>query len=231
MNTNIKFLISLISTVFLMNHAQAEPHDFSDESDNVILSQVEDEDQNVMDELNPFDPEIEEKLNDLDNQYYLNTGKFPYLSGGLFSLFETSAADLSLSKCRRESCAVWVRVDRSEQQAYVYVKGELVHTWLVSTGVAGFATPNFDTHPNGRIYDAYSSKKFPGGDYKGLGNMPYAIFISGGFAIHGTTVSNFPKLGKPASHGCIRLHSENALILNRLVRQYGIPNTWFTVEE
>ena len=140
------------------------------------------------------------------------------------------AVDPEMNTCFRQECAVWARVVKSEQKLHLYVNGQLVNSWLVSTGAPGHGTPNFDTHPNGRIYDAYSSKKFPGGDYKGLGNMPYAVFISGGFAIHGTTAGNFPKLGKPASHGCIRVHPDNGKIFNRLVREHGIKNTWITVE-
>ena len=103
--------------------------------------------------------------------------------------------------------------------------------WPVSTGINGRNTPNFETHPNGRIYDRYTSKKFPGGDFNGLGNMPYAVFISGGFAIHGTGKGNWPKLGSRASHGCIRLHPDNALIFNRLVRKNGISEVWITVQD
>ena len=98
-------------------------------------------------------------------------------------------------------------------------------------------TPNFDKHPDGRIYNAYTSTKFPGGNYivtvngkkVGLGNMPYAVFIRGGFAIHGTGTGNWPKLGRVASHGCIRIHPDNARLFNALVRQYGVSNTWITV--
>lgn len=186
--------------------------------------------QNALDELNPFDPNIEQKLREMDEDYFNQTGQSPYLEGGAFDLFENTLESPEAA-CKRETCAIYVRVDRSEQLAYVYVNGVLENTWAVSTGLPKFETPNFDTRPNGRIYDKYSSTKYPGGDYQGLGNMPYAIFISGGFAIHGTVESNFPKLGKKASHGCIRLHSENAFVLNRLVRAYGIAQTWFTVSE
>ena len=93
-----------------------------------------------------------------------------------------------------------------------------------------FPTPYMDQNPNGRIYDRYTSVTNPGGDYNGLGNMPYAVFIRGGYAVHGTTRGNWPNLGKPASKGCIRLHPDNGFIFNRLVRSYGIYRTWITVE-
>ena len=46
--------------------------------------------------------------------------------------------------------------------------------------------------------------------------MPYSIFFSGGYAIHGSY--EISHLGSPASHGCIRLHPENAAVLFALVR-------------
>jgi hypothetical protein len=44
---------------------------------------------------------------------------------------------------------------------------------------------------SGPIFKKYTSKKFSGGNYEGLANMPYAVFIKGGYAIHGTTTGNF----------------------------------------
>lgn len=176
----------------------------------------------VLDELNPYDSNIEETLRLMDEQYELETG--------LSSHLRLDANDKS--DCYRASCQVFIDVVKSAapQHADVYVGGVKKYTWNVSTGIEpGHRTPNFDTHPNGRIYDSYMSRTYPGGDYNGLGNMPYAVFIKGGFAIHGTGRSNWPKLGTRASHGCIRLHPDNAKIFNRLVRGAGIAQTWITV--
>lgn len=182
---------------------------------------------NELDELDPFDPNVEEKLEQMDDEYFQQTGKEPVLEEGLrskiFGFFGGS--------CKRNECKVWLQVVKSTQRAYLYINGVHQATWKVSTGTWGHGTPNFDTHPNGRIYDAYSSTKYPGGDYKGLGNMPYAVFISGGFAVHGTGVNNWPKLGSKASHGCIRVHPDNAYYFNRLVRQHGIDDVWITVQD
>jgi len=172
----------------------------------------------ALDELNPYDSNVEETLRQMDEVYERETGKSAFL-------------EMSESKreCYRISCSVWIDVQKASQTARLYVDGVLRATWYVSTGTASYPTPNFDRHPNGRIYDAYSSRTYPGGDYNGLGNMPYAVFISGGFAIHGTARSNWARLGSPASHGCIRLHPDNGYAFNRLVRQYGIGDTWITV--
>jgi hypothetical protein len=48
--------------------------------------------------------------------------------------------------------------------------------------------------------------------------MPYSIFFNGGYAIHGSY--EISRLGRPASHGCIRLHPSNAAILFALVQEH-----------
>lgn len=183
-------------------------------------------DQNTMDELNPHAANIEEQLQMLDEQYEAETGKSPFLVQDLIPTWAET--------CRREQCPVYLDISKSEQVAQLFVNGVLQGEYLISTGVSGFGTPDFDTHPNGRIYDKYTSTKYPGGDYidengTRLGNMPYAVFISGGFAVHGTGRGNWAKLGQRASHGCIRMHPDNGQRFNRLVRAYGVKNTWIRV--
>lgn len=132
--------------------------------------------------------------------------------------------------CQNAHCRVWALVNKSRQRLFLFVDGQLVDSFKVSTGDAKHETPNMSVRAAGPIFKKYTSKKFPGGDYMGLGNMPYAVFFKGGFAIHGTTPGNFSKLGKPASHGCIRLHPDDAVIFNELVRTVGLSETWVTVE-
>lgn len=175
------------------------------------------------DELDPFDPNIESKLDYLDS-IYGNEDDFALMENSSRPLLETES-------CYQIGCKIWIRVSKSEQQLYLYIDGALQNTWPVSTGINGRNTPNFETHPNGRIYDKYSSTKYPGGDYNGYGNMPFVVFIERGFAIHGTPKSNWAKLGKKASHGCVRVHPDNAFKINRLVRTYGIQNVWISVQD
>lgn len=152
-------------------------------------------------------------------------------NAGVSTRVDEGFAELSTraSACKRSACSVWANVNRSSQVLHLYVDGVLKDSWAVSTGIAGYGTPKFDTHPDGRVYNKYSSKSFPGGDYNGLGNMPYAVFIKGGYAIHGTPKVNWKHLGRKASHGCIRLHPDNGYRFNRLVREVGIGRTWVTV--
>lgn len=209
----------LFAGLFNLSIAQAQaPQESSDYNYYADEAQT-----NIIEELDPFDPNIESLLQELDQNYYEATGESPYLEGYLDDVTD-------FSTCSRLNCNIWARVVKSTQHMELYVNGFLRNIWAVSTGVSGHGTPNFDRHPNGRIYDRYSSVKYPGGDYKGLGNMPYAVFIQGGFALHGTPQSNWSRLGSRASHGCIRMHPDNGYVFNRLVREYGIKNVWITVE-
>lgn len=131
--------------------------------------------------------------------------------------------------CSREKCDVFAKVSLKKQSLTLYVNGNYVTEIPVSSGKKGHGTPSMDRHPAGPIVKKYTSKKYPGGNYDGLGNMPYAVFISGGYAIHGTTYGNISKLGRKASHGCIRIHPENAKLFNQIVSKAGVENTWVTI--
>lgn len=138
-------------------------------------------------------------------------------------------AGLTQPGCYQHGCALFVDIDRASQTLRLYVEGRYVDQYYVSTGAAGYRTPSFNKRFDGRIYRRYSSSKYPGGDYRGLGNMPYAMFISGGFALHGTPEGNWARLGRPASHGCIRVHPYHAAYINSILRQVGAGNSWIRV--
>jgi hypothetical protein len=133
------------------------------------------------------------------------------------------------SKCREKECPLLAEVVKSKQLMYLYVGGELKDSFAVSTGIFGRETPDMNVKASGPVFVKYTSTKYPEGDYKGLGNMPYAVFVKGGYAIHGTTPGNFVKLGTRASHGCIRLHPDNAKIFYELVNIVGLDHTWVIV--
>jgi lipoprotein-anchoring transpeptidase ErfK/SrfK len=143
----------------------------------------------------------------------------------------TSKTDTAINRLRQKDCAVWADVSKKDQRLYLYVEGQCVDTFKVSSGDKNHTTPNFDRRPCGPQFQKYTSKKYPGGSYNGLGNMPYVLFVQGGYGLHGTTIGNIKKLGNPASHGCIRLHPDNAKIIFELVKAVGVENTWVTVRE
>ncbi len=43
--------------------------------------------------------------------------------------------------------------------------------------------------------------------------MPWSEFFNGGIALHGATPDEFKLLGHKASHGCVRMHPDNAKLL------------------
>lgn len=192
---------------------------------------------NPMDELNPYADDIEEQLEKMDAEYEAATGKSATLMSPLFDMDALMGNGVG---CYQRSCKIWLLVDKSRQRAQLHVDGTPIAEgeWKATTGSPGHGTPNFDRSPALplRIYDKYSSTKFPGGSWNGFGNMPFAVFIKGGFAVHGTTgtakTGNISKLGTvPLSHGCIRIHPDNAKIFNRLVRANGAAQTWITVQD
>lgn len=134
------------------------------------------------------------------------------------------------SNCSEKECPLVAEIVKAKQLMYLYIGGELKDSFAVSTGIPGRETPNINMRASGPVFTRYTSTKYPEGDYKGLGNMPYAVFVKSGYAIHGTTQGNFAKLGKKASHGCIRLHPDNAKLFYDLVKIFGLNNTWVIVK-
>ncbi len=132
----------------------------------------------------------------------------------------TAISFLSLPAAQAEA-NVLVRVSRGSQTMDVSVDGASLYTWRVSTGRAGFGTPAGTFHPQRMAARWFSTVYYNA-------PMPHAIFIYGGFAIHGSY--DIARLGGPASHGCIRLHPNDAAILFDLVQSQGMRNTTIVVE-
>jgi lipoprotein-anchoring transpeptidase ErfK/SrfK len=116
--------------------------------------------------------------------------------------------------------AIEARIDISEQRMNVYQNGVLRHTWAISTGRKGYITPTGNYRPT-RLTKMHYSRKYHNSP------MPYSIFFRGGYAIHGTGAVK--QLGRPASHGCIRLHTDNARALYGMVQSAGAKNTRISI--
>jgi lipoprotein-anchoring transpeptidase ErfK/SrfK len=111
---------------------------------------------------------------------------------------------------------VEVNIDISQQTMGVWVNGWPHGFWRVSTAREGYHTPR-GSYRVQRTAEVYYSKKYDNSP------MPYSVFFTGGVAIHGTGHIN--SLGRPASHGCVRLHPNNAADLYALVQEYGAART------
>ena len=96
------------------------------------------------------------------------------------------------------------------------------YVWKVSTGKRGYETPTGAYKPTWLSIDHYSKT------YDNA-HMPFAVFFTGGYAIHATDAVG--RLGKPASHGCIRLAPANAALFFNLVDTYGKWNTKIVITE
>lgn len=102
------------------------------------------------------------------------------------------------------------------QSMNVQVNGFPYASWQVSTARAGYHTPRGSYHAI-RLARVYYSKKYDNSP------MPNSVFFYGGFAIHGT--GHISGLGHPASHGCVRVHPNNAATFYALVEKYGMSRT------
>ena len=130
-----------------------------------------------------------------------------------------TAALLMIGALHAEARIV-VSVDKSSQRMSVSVDGVTRYVWEVSTGRENFGTPTGVYRPELLERSHFSSKYYNS-------PMPYSIFFHRGYAIHGSY--EISKLGGPASHGCIRLHPQNAATLFSLVQQHGSGATTIIV--
>jgi lipoprotein-anchoring transpeptidase ErfK/SrfK len=111
--------------------------------------------------------------------------------------------------------AVRITVDKSAQRMTVAVDGEVRWTWPVSTGRRAYDTPN-GSYTAFRMEKDHFSKEWDNAP------MPHSIFFTQrGHAIHG---SYHTQLGRPVSHGCVRLSPGNAAKLYALVQRQGVGN-------
>src|SRR5665213_23206 len=129
-------------------------------------------------------------------------------------------AALLIIETSSASASVLISVNKNTQQMSVSVDGVPRYEFAVSTGRAGYGTPTGTYSPQ-RIAKTWFSKEYYNSP------MPHSIFFHRGYAIHGSYEIN--RLGGPASHGCIRLHPENAETLFTLVQREGMSATKIVV--
>ncbi|MGH9548320.1 MAG: L,D-transpeptidase [Terriglobales bacterium] len=112
---------------------------------------------------------------------------------------------------------ILINIDKSTQRMTVFVDGVQKYDWPVSTGKRGYSTPsgNFTATSMNEIWYSKEWDNAP---------MPHAIFfMKDGHAVHGSY--EVKHLGKPASHGCVRISPQNATVLYDLVKKTGLENT------
>jgi hypothetical protein len=118
---------------------------------------------------------------------------------------------------KKAGSAVLINIDKTKQKMTVFLDGVEKYDWPVSTGKAGYSTPS-GTYTATSMNEVWYSKQYDNAP------MPHSVFfMRDGHAIHGSyEVKN---LGKPLSHGCVRISPENAATLYALVAKNGLENT------
>ena len=97
----------------------------------------------------------------------------------------------------------WIEVDLSEQRLYAHEGQATVLSAVVSTGISVYPTRT----GRFRIYAKYQSTPMSGPGYY-LPGVPWTMFYSGNYAIHGTYWHN--NFGHPMSHGCVNMKTNEA---------------------
>jgi lipoprotein-anchoring transpeptidase ErfK/SrfK len=113
--------------------------------------------------------------------------------------------------------SILIAIDKAKQKMTVSVDGVQQYEWPVSTGRAGYSTPS-GTYTPTSMNEVWYSQEWDNAP------MPHAIFfMKDGHAIHGSY--EVRTLGKPVSHGCVRISPKNAATLYALVKKNGMKNT------
>ena len=107
---------------------------------------------------------------------------------------------------------VYIHVDISSQRMHVRSDSGQSYNWAISSARSGFYTPRGAYRPTS-LQVMHRSRKYHNSP------MPHSIFFAGGYAIHGTYETR--SLGRPASHGCIRLSPGAAARLFSMVKAQG----------
>ncbi|RUL98749.1 L,D-transpeptidase [Rhizobium chutanense] len=134
------------------------------------------------------------------------------------TILAAAAASLLLqfSPVAAQAATLVANISIGTQTMTVTENGFVKYRWKVSTARNGYVTPTGSWSAKWLSRD-HRSRKYDNAP------MPYAVFFNGGYAVHATF--DLKRLGRPASHGCVRLHPDNAAQFFSLARQAGLANT------
>jgi hypothetical protein len=124
----------------------------------------------------------------------------------LFAIFGVLFAEA------RSAGAATIDIDLTTQTMHVRSARGASYVWRISSARADFVTPRGSYRPQS-LQRMHYSKKYHNSP------MPYSIFFRGGYAIHGTYET--ASLGRPVSHGCVRLLPAHAAKLFAMVKREG----------
>ena len=114
-------------------------------------------------------------------------------------------------------------VSRKNQRLVYAINGEVKGGWKVSTGLPGYGTPP-GTYRVQRMEYTWNSRTYDNA------RMDRAIFFHDGYALHQTYGKNVNRLGRMASHGCVRQAPAHGDFLYRLVKSVGPQNVTIIIQ-
>jgi hypothetical protein len=139
----------------------------------------------------------------------------PGLFGSAIALL--AASWFCLVPVAAAQASILITIDKAAQKMTVDVDGDTRWIWPVSTGRRGYDTPSGSFRPF-RMEEDHYSKEWDDAP------MPHSIFFTmEGHAIHGSYETR--NLGRPVSHGCVRIAPSNAEKLYTLVQREGMEKT------
>jgi lipoprotein-anchoring transpeptidase ErfK/SrfK len=124
---------------------------------------------------------------------------------------------------KRPEPTLFAHIDLSTQRMTVRdaSTGKEYGPWKISSARGGYTTPTGTYSVN------YTSRMHYSKQYH-WSPMPYSVFFNRGVATHGTNATG--RLGSPASHGCVRLHTRDAKTFYDLVEKHGKKLTRIVVD-
>jgi len=134
----------------------------------------------------------------------------------LFLAWVLALALMPFSSASAFAATLVANIDLSTQTMVVSQNGRVKYKWRVSTGRKGYTTPT-GSYSAKWLSRHHRSRKYNNAP------MPYAVFFRGGYAVHATYETK--RLGRVASHGCVRLAPEHAATFFSLVQKSGNANT------
>lgn len=121
-------------------------------------------------------------------------------------------------KARIEGALVKLTVDLSRQRLVLRSSGT-VREFLISSGLP----PKNLTPGSGKCYAPDFLEEMHYSSLYSLAPMPHSVFFNGNIAMHGTNAEW--SLGRPASHGCVRLSKTDAGTVYAAIKAVGKAKT------
>lgn len=136
-----------------------------------------------------------------------------FLEGDRVYTFKTKDTDLFPAPPTSEPKykeGKYINVNLANQTLYAYEDGELLDSFLISSGVAGFPTPIGDFNVFSKVRSTRMSHTYGPGNPNNydLPGVPFVLAFNGPYTIHGTYWHN--NFGHPMSHGCVNMYTPDA---------------------